>query len=252
MSWTLAQDRFELALHTLSVANRDLAATFTASFAAKRGGSNVIDLTGNFSRADGRAVYGYVPWLPAPVVEYLKASIKGGKSNDVRLRLKVDLAKFPFADAGSGIFSVVAKVTDADLRYADGWPQASGISGDLIFEGKGMRVAASKASVLGVQASSVRPSIPDLVQDAHLEVEGRAEDQTSDFLRFIAQSPVTKALDGVTDSMSAAGKGRLALQLDIPIRNPETFKLAGEHLLVDNQDIVDPVLPPLSHMNVRV
>src|SRR2546421_236762 len=91
ISWTLAQDRFELALHNLSVANRDLAATFTASFAAKRGGSNVIDLTGHFSRADGRAVYRYVPWLPAPVVEYLKASIRGGKSNDVRLRLKGDL-----------------------------------------------------------------------------------------------------------------------------------------------------------------
>jgi len=251
ISWTLAQDRFELALHNLSVANRDLAATFTASFAAKRGGPNVIDLTGNFSRADGRAVYRYVPWLPAPVVEYLKASIKGGKSNDVRLRLKGDLAKFPFADPGSGIFSVVAKVTDADLRYADGWPQASGISGDLIFEGKSMRVAASKASVLDVQASSVRASIPDLFDDAHVEVEVRAEDQTSDFLRFIAQSPVTKALDGVTDGMSAAGKGRLALQLDIPIRNPETFKLAGEYLLVDNEIRADPDLPPFSHLNGR-
>src|SRR5260221_373715 len=152
---------------------------------------------------------------------------------------------------GSGIFSVVAKVTDADLRYADGWPQASGISGDLIFEGKSMRVAASKASVLGVQASSVRASIPDLFHDAHVEVEVRAEDQTSDFLRFIAQSPVTEALDGVTDGMSAAGKGRLALHLDIPIGNPATFKLACEYLLVDNEIRADPDLPPFSHLNGR-
>jgi uncharacterized protein (TIGR02099 family) len=251
ISWKLAQDRFELALNNLSVANSDLAATFGGSFAGKRDGPNVIDLTGNFSRADGRAVYRYVPWLPAPVVEYLKASIRGGKSNDVRLRLKGDLAKFPFADPGSGLFQVVAKVTDAELRYADGWPPASGISGDLVFEGKSMRVAASKASVLDVQASSVRASIPDLFHDPHVEVEVRAEDQTDDFLRFIAQSPVTRALDGVTDGMRAAGKGRLALRLDIPIRDPETFKLAGEYLLVDNEVRTDPDLPSFSHVNGR-
>jgi uncharacterized protein (TIGR02099 family) len=97
----------------------------------------------------------------------------------------------------------------------------------------------------------VRASIPDLFHDAHVEVEVRAEDQTSDFLQFIAQSPVTKALDGVTDGMSAAGKGRLALQLDIPIRNPETFKLAGDYQLVDNEIRTDPDLPPFSHVNGR-
>src|SRR5258708_17063359 len=112
-----------------------------------------------------------------------------------------------------------------------------------------MRVAASKASVLDVQASSVRASIPDLFHDAHVEVEVRAEDQTRDFLRFIAQSPVTKALDGVTDGMSAAGKGRLALLLDIPIRNPETFKLAGDYQLIDNEIRTDPDLPSFSHAN---
>src|SRR5258706_12866173 len=51
--------------------------------------------------------------------------------------------------------------------------------------------------------------------------------------------------------MSAAGKGRLALRLDIPIRNPETFKLAGEYLLVDNEIRADPDLPPFSHLNGR-
>jgi len=252
VNWKLAPERFEFGLHNVSVANSDLAAIFTGSFAGKRGGPNVIDLTGNFSRADGRAVYRYVPWLPAPVVEYLKASIRGGHSNDVRLRLKGDLAKFPFEDPGSGLFQVVAKVTDADLRYAEGWPQVSGISGDLIFEGKSMRVVASKAAVLDVRASSVRASIPDLFGDVRVGVEVRAEDQTSDFLRFIAQSPVTEALDGVTESMSAAGAGRLALQLDLPIRNPETFKVAGDYQFVDNEIRTDSDAPPFSRVNGRL
>src|SRR5260370_28388574 len=69
ISWKLAPDRFEFGLQNLSVANGDLAATFTGSFAGTRGGPNVIDLTGNFSRADRRAVYRYVPRLPAPAAE---------------------------------------------------------------------------------------------------------------------------------------------------------------------------------------
>ena len=250
IGWKFAPDRFDLAFDTFSFANSDIAGTLFGRFARGQGDAGVIDLTGNFFSADGRAVYRYIPLLPAPVVEYLKASIRGGHSNDVRLRLKGELAKFPFDEPGSGIFQIVAKVTDADFRYAEGWPLASGLSGDLIFEGKGMRIIASKGAVLGVRASSVRASIPDLFHGAvHVGVEVRAEDKTSDFLRFIAESPVTKALDGMTESMSASGTGRLALQLDIPIRNPETFKLAGEYQLIDNEIRTDSDAPPFSHLN---
>ena len=252
VSWKSAPDRFDLAFDTLSFANSDIAGTLFGRFTLGPGGADVIDLTGNFFRADGRAVYRYIPLLPGPVVEYLKASIRGGRSNDVRLRLKGELAKFPFDEPGSGIFQIVAKVADADFRYAEGWPQVSGLSGDLIFEGKSMRIVASKGAVLGVRASGVRAIIPDLFHgDVRVGVEVRAEDKTSDFLRFIAESPVTKALDGMTESMSAQGAGRLALQLDIPIRNPETFKLAGEYQLIDNEIRTDSDAPPFSHLNGR-
>ena len=253
VGWKFAPDRFDLAFDTLSFANSDIAGTLFGGFARGQGGAGVIDLTGNFFRADGRAVYRYVPLLPARVVEYLKASIQGGHSSDVRLRLKGELAKFPFDEPGSGIFQIVAKVTDADFRYAEGWPRASGLSGDLIFEGKSMRIVASKGAVLGVRASSVRANIPDLFHgDVRVGVEVRAEDKTSDFLRFIAESPVTKALDGMTESMRAAGAGRLTLQLDIPIRNPEAFKLVGEYQLVDNEIKTDSDAPPFSNLNGRL
>src|SRR5207244_11850375 len=122
---------------------------------------------------------------------------------------------FPFDGPASGFFLPVAHAPDAACRYAEGWPQAGGLSGDLIFEGKGMRIVASKGAVLDARASSVRASIPDLFHgDARVGVEVRAEDKTSDFLRFIAESPVTKALDGMTQSMSAAVTGRLDLQFE--------------------------------------
>ena len=251
--WTRAPDRVEVGFNNLSFANKDAAGTLFGTFTRRTDAAGFIDLTGNFSRVDGRAVYRYVPKLPAPVVDYLKASIRGGASNEVRLRLKGPLAQFPFDDPATGVFQVVAKVDNADFRYAEGWPQASGLSGDLIFEGKGMRIAASKGSILGVQASSVRASIPDLFHgDVQVGVEVRAEDQTADFLQFIAQSPVNKALDGATESIRAKGLGRLALQLGIPIGAPEKFKLKGTYQLVDNEITPDTGAPPFTGVNGQI
>jgi len=253
INWKVAGNQLELGFKNLSVANRDLAATFFGNYAIREGSGGMIDLTGRFSRADGKAAYRYIPLLPAKVAEYLKSTIREGQSKDVRLRLKGDLAKFPFENSSSGIFQIVAKVTDAELRYADDWPQASGISGDLIFEGRSMRVVASKAAIVNVQTNSVRANIPDLFhREPQLGLEIRAEDRTADFLRFIAQSPVTQALDGVTEGMQATGTGRLALQIDIPLLSPERFKVAGEFQIVNNELRVDSDAPPFSQLNGRL
>jgi len=253
ISWKVAPDRFEVGFNNLSVANSDLAGTLSGSYARNEDAPAFLDLTGTFSRVDGRAVYRYIPLLPAPVADYLKASIRSGQSRDARLRFRGPLAQFPFADPGAGVFQIVAKVTDADFRFAQSWPQASGLAGDLIFEGKGMRIEATKGSIAGVQASSVRANIQDLFHgDVHVGIEIRAEDQTSDFLRFISQSPVTRFLEGMTDNMSAKGMGRLALQLDIPIKNPEAFKLTGDYQFVDNEIKADADAPPFSNVNGQI
>ncbi|HUL91794.1 MAG TPA: YhdP family protein [Burkholderiales bacterium] len=253
VGWKLAPDRIEVSFSNLSFANGDGAGTLFGSYTRKQDGASFIDLTGNFSRADGRAVYRYVPYLPPAVVDYLKASIRTGHSNDVKLRLKGPLARFPFDDPETGTFQVVAKVADAGFRYAEGWPAAAGLTGDLVFEGKGMRILASKGEVLGVRASSVRASIPDLFHgNVRVGVEISAEDQTADFLKFIAASPVTRFLDGATEGMSAKGLGRLALQLDIPVGKPEAFKLTGEYQLVDNQINIDADAPPFSNVNGQI
>jgi uncharacterized protein (TIGR02099 family) len=253
ISWKRAPNRFEVAFNNLSFGNADLVGTLYGSFTRREDATSFIDLTGNFSRVNGRAVYSYVPKLPAAVVDYLKASIRGGTSNDVKLRLKGPLAQFPFDDPGKGIFQIVAKVDKADFRFAESWPQASGLSGDLVFEGLGMRIAASRGSILGVQASSVRVTVPDLFHgNVRVLVDLRAEDQTADFLQFIAKSPVTTFLGGATDGMSAKGAGKLALQVEIPIGKPEVFKVSGDYQLVDNEIAVSPDMPGFTGVNGQI
>jgi len=116
------------------------------------------------------------------------------------LRLKGELAKFPFDEPVPG-FPDRREGDRRRLPLLPGLAQASGLSGDLIFEGKSMRIIASKGAVLDVRNKQRARDHSDLFHgDVRVGVEVRAEDKTSDFLRFIAASPVTKALDGMTEA----------------------------------------------------
>lgn len=253
LGWKWAPDHLDLSIGNLSFANRDLAGNLFGSFSTRPGARGVIDLTGNFSRADGASVYRYVPFLPERVAEFLKSAILGGRSNDVRLRFKGNLQNFPFESPGLGTFQVVAKVNEAKLRFAESWPPVNDISGELIFDGKGMSVVASRASVLGVRASHVRANIADLFHgNEQLQVEVQAEDQTADFLNFIEHSPVTRFLDGFTAGVRASGSGRLQLKLDIPIRRLDQVRVAGAYQFNNDQIRLDAELPPFSQVNGRL
>ncbi|MGB7543902.1 MAG: YhdP family protein [Burkholderiales bacterium] len=253
IGWKSAPDHIELSFGNLSFANRDIAGTLFGSFFTKAGSPGVVDLTGNFSRTEAPTVYRYIPFLPAPVAEYLKSAMLGGSSNEIRLRLKGDLRNFPFADPRLGTFQVAAKVSRARFRYAESWPQADEMSGDLIFEGQGMRIAASKASVLGVRVNNVRAGIPDLFHDAaQLHLEIRAEDQTAAFLGFIDGSPIARLLDGSTEGVRATGGGQLQFALDLPIGRPERIKVAGSYQFNNDQIRFDADSPPLAQVNGRL
>jgi uncharacterized protein (TIGR02099 family) len=253
INWKSTPDRFELGFNNLSLANRDFAGTLFGTFATKPGSPGVIDVTGNFSRAEGTAVYRYIPGLPQVVAEYLKASILGGSSRDVRLRIKGDLAKFPFEDPAAGIFQVVARVDNAEFRYVEGWPEAREMSGDLIFEGKSMRIAASHARVLDVRSGNVRAVVPDLYHgNEHVQLDIRADDPTGDFLDFISRSPVSKYLDGFTDGLRATGSGRLSLRFDLPIQQPDRITLDGSYEIENNQIRLDGDMPALSQVRGRI
>jgi uncharacterized protein (TIGR02099 family) len=253
VDWKRSQDRTDVRFTNIAVANPDVAGTLSGTLATRPGSPGVIDLTGNFSHVDGQAVARYVPRLPAVVADYLKAAVRGGGSDLVRVRIKGDLADFPFADPGKGTFQVLARLKDVDFRFAESWPELSNVSGELEFSGRSMRVSSSKASIQGVRVKTVRAVIPDLFNgNEHLRIDGEAEDQTADFLRFVETSPVSRMVDGFTRGMRASGNGRLELRLDIPIRRAAETKVAGAYQFLGNQLRLNEQLPPFTQVTGRL
>lgn len=252
VGWKQSNGNLHLTFTQIAVANADFAGSLSGSYELKPGSPGVIDLSAQFPRADARNGWRYIPRLNARARQYLDESIVSGRVSDVRVKLKGDLARFPFVDPKDGSFQVAGKFTGVDCIYAEGWPRATAAVGDLLFEGPRMQVLVQRANILGARAVNVRAAIPDtFAPNELLLVEGQAEGPTSEFLRFIDSSPVARITEGATQDMRASGNGRLQLRVDLPIRNFSATRVVGNYQFQNNQVMIDD-LPPLSQVNGRL
>jgi uncharacterized protein YhdP len=174
--WTMADGRIDLQLQNLAFDNKDAAGSASGRYRSSLEGPGEIDMSAKLTRADGAAVWRYMPLVVnRDVRDWLRAAITGGRADDARLRLKGDLKDFPFADGKDGIFQVTAKIAGADLRFAPDWPAIGGIQGDLLFEGRRMLIRADKGRIYGVAVSGVSAEIADLeAPEEIIGIAGRA------------------------------------------------------------------------------
>jgi len=243
----------DIQLEKLEFAGPAAAGSARGSYRFTGDGPGEIDLTANVDRADALAVWRYMPHaVNAEARAWIRRGIVGGRGYDGRLVLKGNLKDFPFRDGTSGKFIVTAKAADARVDYVPGWPVIEHIDGNMTF-GIGMKVEASKGNILGARLSEVTVVIPDF--ESHEEmllVKGLAQGPTSEFFRFLDQSPVGESIDRFTEGMKATGNGSLNLELDIPLRKPTDTKVRGDYRFLNNQ--LEPVaaLPPLTQVNGRL
>lgn len=189
-----------------------------------------IDLSGKIVRARGENVERYVPLVLGPRVRaWLDRAIETGRGKDATLTLKGDLYHFPFADDQHGIFDIAAQVEDVRLWYANGWPKIERTNGKLHFRGARMEIT-GEGSMFGARAQNVRAVIPVLGNHKEqLQITGDASAPLQDALQFIAHSPINERLRGRTLGLRGSGAGKLRLQLDVPLREPQLTKVAGEY-----------------------
>jgi uncharacterized protein (TIGR02099 family) len=254
LRWKAKQGGIEVNFSNVSYANADLAGTLYGSYRSVPGTPGILDLTGNLTRADGSRAVRYLPLiLGKDALSWLDVAFLAGHSNDVRVRVKGNLADFPFIDGKPGVFQVTARVNGAVLHYAEGWPNIENITADLLFKGDRMEINARQGSILGARLGRVRAVIPNLlVRDQRLDIDGEAQGPTGEFFRFIGQSPVNAMIGGFTEDMQAAGNGRLNLKLAIPLRQAVDSKVAGVFQFTNNRLVADPDLPALEQVNGRL
>ncbi len=251
--WNIGKEGLSVALSKAEFANPEMAGSAQGSYRAVEAGPGIIDMTAELTRADARAVWRYLPnTIGVGARHWLRDSLLGGKATEAKLILKGDLNDFPFLDKELGQFLVTVKARDAIIDYAKGWPRIDDIDGDLRFEGNGMEIDAHQGRVLGAKLSKTFVSVPDFDKPiSTLHVKGQADGSTSEFLKFIEQSPVAEQIDHFTEDMRATGNGRLDISLTIPLAEQllKDSKINGTYSLFNNDVTVDTALPPLRQAN---
>lgn len=254
MAWSRTAGQTELRFSNFAFANADLAGTLFGSYRVTTTGPGVADLTGNLTHGVARRVSTYLPLtIAAKARPWLDQAFLDGYSKDVRFRLKGDLQHFPFIDEREGLFEVTAKVNGGVLNYGEGWPRITDIEGDLLFRGKRMDIQARQARIGEARLANVRAQIADLIDSSRvLLVTGEAEGDTSAFLGFIAQSPVSRMIDGFTEGMQGQGQGKLGLRLSLPLSAISKSKISGNFQFINNRLMPDAAMPPLENVNGRL
>jgi uncharacterized protein (TIGR02099 family) len=254
--WKISEGVLDAELSRVEFAGPDAAGSAQGSYRNTGAGPGHIDLTAALTRADARAVWRYMPHVVGKGARYwLRDSLVSGRAREAKLTLKGNLDDFPFLEKRKGQFLVTVKAQDVVLDYAKGWPRIDGISGDLRFAGNGMVVDAHRGSMLGAKLLTTRAEIPDFdAPISTLLVKGQAEGATSEFLRFIDQSPVAERIDHFTEDMRASGNGHLDLGLVIPLDEASLgdAKVDGTFRLLNNDVVVDAALPPIRQVNGTV
>jgi uncharacterized protein (TIGR02099 family) len=254
-SWKKRDGNIEVSVPRLDIASPHLAGTLKADYQYTGSGRGTLDLSGKFSRADGRYAHFYYPLqLSRDTLHWLDTSILQGRGENVDVTVRGNLDEFPFADGKRGLFQISAKISDGALDYASGWPKIDGIRLDLLFRGNRMELNASNGNLFGNRISRAKVVIPQLdALHPVLEVTGEVLSPADQLFRFINNSPVLGYIDHFTEGMTAGGSGKLLLGLRIPLDTEGVgSKVRGSYMLSNGRLEGGDDFPKLENINGRL
>ena len=241
----------ELRVESAAASNADIELEASGIYRAapgEKGGPGWIDLTGRIARLHAPAAYRYVPLAAgSTTLDWLQHALVSGRASDGTVRVKGDLAKFPFEGERDAEFRVTARVTGAELDVYPAalqteksaaappiWPLLKDIDADLLFERASMTVTAQRGAIYGAKLANVVARIPNLERATTLDVRGVAEGPLADMVRYANTSPVSRWIGGITTNAEASGSAKLELRLGIPLGHAADSKVAGTLQFANN------------------
>ncbi len=251
----------ELKLRDLQLQTPDLSGEFDLTWRRAAGATTpgYLDLSGRAARVDATRVARYIPvWLPA-TRSYLSRALLGGEARSTTVRIKGELADFPFdAPRATGVFRVATQARGVTLAYVPpsdvgtNWPAMEAVDAELVFERGGMAIKDGRAKVLGYELSGVNGGIQDLHRARVLQLDGNGRGAGGDLLRFVRGSPLDEWLGHALSTSTAQGPVALKLGLAIPLDDTNQTTLKGQ-LQFGGVDVkLRPELPPLAGLRGRI
>ncbi len=254
----------ELKIAQLVLSNADLELSASGTWRAPTAGNSgrgTADLSARVARLDARSAHRYVPTAAGEgTLSWLQHALLEGQLTEGTIRLRGDLADFPFTTPAQGEFRAAGRMRNVvlDVAPATGpnseripgkpWPLISDIDGELVFERQAMTFRAQRGTISGARITEATARIPDLTRNAALEVRGQVDGALSAILNYVNSSPVAGMIGDITRGAEVKGPAKVELKLDVPLAGAGTVRVNGA-LRFQNNDLTLPDVPPFSRVN---
>ncbi|MEB0031948.1 YhdP family protein [Undibacterium sp. RTI2.1] len=255
--------------YIMSMRQNHLSSPNQANRSATATQSSEVDLMGKLSGFDLKQIDRFIPAnAPEDLRHWLIGALLDGRADDVTLRVKGDLAHFPFAvhegrPNHQGEFWVKGNIVNGKLDFAPGhlsedgknplWPVIDSINGSFIFDRAKMEIRVETAKTNGADLSKVKAVIPDLLShDGILNIDGTVNGNLQTMLQYVNASPVDGWLGHFLKDSKASATAQLGLKLQLPLRHMVDSKVQGALQFAGNDVLLQSSIPMISGVNGKL
>lgn len=213
------------------------------------GGRPFVDLESSFSVSDISLARQYVPFMPKRprMSQWFKEGLVSGRVVNGRARLYGEMENWPFDD-GEGELLIEGTVRDAVVIYQPKWPAAEVIDADLALKNMSLHSRRSHIINAGNVVRNATLEIADF-RNPHLEISMRATGTMESMRQLSIQSPIGEMFGGQLERISVSGDASVDLDLNIPVRDWESFSFLARLQPTDGSLQFEGFNPPLLGMN---
>ena len=173
--------------------------------------------------------------LPGSAARWLEAAAPDGAVRKARLRFHSHPPE-PSSGARRLRFDAMAELSLPVLRYAAGWPELTGVSGTLHFDGSRLEARTDSGQVFGSTLRELRTVIEDVNAAAPVvKISGSVEGETADAMRYLSESPLRRQFTNVLESLAPHGRSTIDFGLALPLGDTGSATIDGRIALDGNR-----------------
>lgn len=216
---------------------------------AGKGATPVVDLESTWSINDVASARRFLPEpiIAPPLYRWLNTALVSGSMTQGSTQLKGPLDKFPF-DNGEGLFRVDARMENAVMHYANGWPEAAIRSMDIVLDGMRLYSEKNTSVTAGNNTADARVEIADL-RDPVLTIDSYSTGTLASIRDYVRRSPISQVFGGQLERVQVDGDASFSLELVYPLKNRENYEFNTRVQISDGTLTLLGFAPALSELN---
>lgn len=190
-----------------------------------REGLPTVDLTLRIDEISARRALAFTPVnrFPPVAAAWLDQAVVSGRITGTELLWTGPLRGVPYAQ-GQGRFRVELDIQEGVLDYGRGWPQATGLSGKLVFDGPTLRTERNAGTVAGIAFQDIDARMADM-RNGELTLRAAQSVPLAEILRFLRESPLAEALGPTLGRVAGSGDLAAELSMLLPVRSLADYRL---------------------------